>query len=228
MEEHRDLGLETVWPLFGLFVVHRDLLLREATDDDILALAGVVEEGVAEAGNEHFMPRLLLGRSAALEERLANFLRYHWGRRSATTPEKWDLSFAVLLNGRVVGTQAVQTKDFPVLREVHTGSYLARHVQGGGIGTRMRAMVLELLFGSFGAKWATSGFVEGNERSRRLSARLGYEADGIELLGGVGADQAVMSYRLRLSRETWFDKRPSWLDEVNWTGANAAKAFLGI
>jgi RimJ/RimL family protein N-acetyltransferase len=193
-----------------------------------LALARVVEEGVVEAGNEHFMPRLLLGRAATFEERFANFLRYHWGRRSATAPEKWDLAFAVLLDSRVVGCQAVHSREFPVLREVHTGSYLAGHVQGGGVGTRMRAMALELSFGHFGAEWATSGFVEGNERSRRVSARLDYEADGIELLGGVGAGEAVKSYRLRLSRKRWLENRPSWLDEVNWTGVNAAKTFLGI
>jgi RimJ/RimL family protein N-acetyltransferase len=228
MEEHRDLDLERAWPLFGLSVVHQDLLLREATDDDALALARVVEQGVVEAGNEHFAPRLLLGRAATLEERFANFLRYHWGRRSATAPDKWDLAFAVVLDGRVVGCQAVHTREFPVLREVHTGSYLAGHVQGGGVGTRMRAVALELSFGYFGAEWATSGFVEGNERSRRVSARLGYEADGIELLGGLGAGEAVKSYRLRLSRKRWLENRPSWLDGVNWTGVDAAKTFLGI
>ena len=228
MEEHRDLGLERAWPLFGLSAVHRDLLLREATDDDVLALARVVEDGVVEAGNEHFMPRLLLGRAATLEERLANFLRYQWGRRSTTATEKWDLAFAVLLDGRVVGSQAVHSREFPVLREVHTGSYLARHVQGAGVGTRMRAMVLELSFNYFGAEWATSGFVEGNERSRRLSARLGYEGDGIELLGGPGAREAVKSHRLRLSRKRWLENRPSWLDEVSWSGVNGAKTFLGI
>ncbi|MBO0731114.1 MAG: GNAT family N-acetyltransferase [Acidimicrobiaceae bacterium] len=193
-----------------------------------MALAQVVEGGIVEAGHEHFMPRLLLGRAATLEERLANFLRYHWGRRSATTPEQWNLAFAVHLNGRVVGCQAVHTREFQVLREVHTGSYLTRPIQGSGVGTRMRAMVLELSFGYFGARWATSGFVEGNDRSRRISARLGYEADGIELLGGPGVGEAIESYRLRLSRTQWLETRPRWLDEVNWTGVNAAKMFLGI
>ena len=228
MEECPDIELQRAWPLFNLSVVHRELQLREATDDDVLALARVVEEGLVEAGQEHFMPRLLLGRAATREERFANFLRYHWGRRSATAPEKWDLAFAVVLDGRVVGSQSVHARDFLALREVHTGSYLARHVQGGGVGTRMRAMVLELSFGYFGAEWATSGFVEGNERSRRVSAHLGYEADGIELLGGLGPGVAVRSYRLRLSRKRWLEDRPSWLDEVNWTGVNAAKTFLGI
>jgi RimJ/RimL family protein N-acetyltransferase len=228
MEQYADLGLERAWPLFGLSVAHKDLVLREATDDDVLALAGLVEQGVVEAGNEHFMPRLLLGRAATVEERFRNFLRYHWVRRSATVPEKWDLAFAVLLNGRVVGSQAVHTNEFPVLREVHTGSYLARDIQGGGVGTRMRAMVLELAFAGFGAEWATSGFVEGNEASRRLSARLGYEADGIELLSWPGGGEAIESYRLRLSRKRWLENRPVWLDEVNWTGVSTARNFLGI
>jgi RimJ/RimL family protein N-acetyltransferase len=225
MEEHRGADLEQAWPLFGLSMAHRDLRLREATDDDVVVLASVVEEGIVDAGDEHFMPRLLLGRAATREERFANFLKYHWERRSATAPEKWDLSLAVVLDGAVVGSQAVHTTNFPVLREVHTGSYLARHVQGRGVGKRMRAMVLELSFGYFGAQWATSGFVDGNERSRRISVRLGYEADGIEVLGG--AEQAVESHRLRLSRTRWLENRPSWLDDVRVAGVEAAAAFLG-
>jgi RimJ/RimL family protein N-acetyltransferase len=226
MEERWGAVLENDWPLLGLSAVHRDLLLREATDDDVVALAGVVEEGLVEPGEEHFMPRLLLGRAATLEERFASFLRYHRERRVATAPDKWDLAFAVVLDGKVVGCQAVHTTNFPVLGEVHTGSYLARQVQGRGVGTRMRAMVLDLAFGHFGAQWATSGYVEGNERSRRISERLGYEVDGIELLAGGG--RAVESHRLRLSRNSWSANRPSWLDQVSFAGVEAAAACLGI
>ena len=226
MEEYRGVALEQAWPLFGLCLTHRDLLLRESTDDDIVALAGLVEVGIVDAGDEHFMPRLLLGRAATREERLANFLSYHWGRRSSTAQEHWDLAFAVVLDGEVVGCQAVHTTNFPLLREVHTGSYLARHVQGRGVGKRMRAMVLELSFGYFGAQWATSGFVDGNERSRRISARLGYETDGIDVLSAGG--QAVETHRLRLSRSRWVENRPPWLDQVGVAGVEAAAAFLGI
>ncbi|HTV12199.1 MAG TPA: GNAT family protein [Acidimicrobiales bacterium] len=226
MEEHRSADLEQAWPLLGLSAVHRDLLLREATDDDIVALARVVEEGLVEPGNEHFVPRLLLGRAATFEERLANFLRYHWGRRAATTPEKWHLAFAIVVDGEVVGSQAVHTTNFAVLREVHTGSYLSRRAQGRGVGTRMRTIVLDLAFGHFGAQWATSGFVEGNERSRRISERLGYQADGNELLA-ISA-RAVESQRLRLSRKRWLEHRPPWLEEVSFAGVERAAAFLGI
>jgi RimJ/RimL family protein N-acetyltransferase len=228
MEDHQGLRLESGWPLFGLSVAHHGLLLREATDQDVLALAHVVEDGIVQPGNELFLPRLLLGRAATCEERLANFMTYHWARRSSTTPGNWDLAFAVLVEGNVVGCQSLRARDFQLLREVGTGSYLARHVQGCGLGTRMRALVLELSFGLLGAQWATSGFVEGNEPSQRLSARLGYENDGIELLGAPGASAPIKSYRLRLSREHWAGTRPPWLDEVSWSGVGTAKTFLGM
>ena len=86
--------------------------------------------------------------------------------------------------------------------------------------------MLELSFGYLGAQWATSRFVEGNERSRRLSASLGYETDGIEVL--VGAGHAIQSHRLRLNRERWLERRPPWLDEMSLAGVGAAAAFLGI
>jgi hypothetical protein len=75
MEGLRGADVEQAWPLFGLSLAHGDLLLRKATDDDVLALARVVEEGVVEEGDEHFMPRLLLGRAGTVEGRFADFLR---------------------------------------------------------------------------------------------------------------------------------------------------------
>ena len=47
-------------------------------------------------------------------------------------------------------------------------------------------------------------------------------------MDGLAAGAVVKSYRLRLSRKRWFQNRPSWLDEVSWTGADEAKAFLWI
>ena len=45
MEEYGDLELERTWPLFGLSIAHGGLLLREATDDDVLALVRELVEG---------------------------------------------------------------------------------------------------------------------------------------------------------------------------------------
>ena len=105
----------------------------------------------------------------------------------------------MLLDGTVVGCQAIHTSEFPVLHEVHTGSYLARQVQGGGVGTRMRALVLELSFGDLGGKVGDEWVRRGNQPSCHVSARLGYQADGIEFFGGLGAGEAVKSQRLRPS-----------------------------
>ncbi len=226
-----DRATADAWPPFGLSAVHGDLLLREATDADVLAMAGLVEAGLVEAGDERFMPRLLLGRAATVEERTADFLRYHWGRRAATVGGKWDLALAVVLDGEVVGCQSVHADDFLRRREVHTGSYLARASQGRGVGGRMRAMVLELAFGGLGAQWASSGYVTGNEQSRRVSARLGYEPDGIEVIDAglsAGPDGPIISNRLRLARGRWEEHRPAWLDAVSWTGVEEMRAFIGL
>jgi RimJ/RimL family protein N-acetyltransferase len=61
------------------------------------------------------------------------------------------LEFAVIRRGAVVGSQGVGGRDFAVLREVHTGSWLGRRYQGQGIGTQMRAAVLHMAFDGLGA-----------------------------------------------------------------------------
>ena len=61
-----------------------------------------------------------------------------------------------------------------------TGSWLGRSFQGRGIGTEMRAAVLELAFRGLGAATAESGALEGNAASARVSEKLGYRHDGLE------------------------------------------------
>jgi RimJ/RimL family protein N-acetyltransferase len=219
--------MSPTWSLFALKVRHGELEMREATDADLGALFLIVEAGVVEPGQERFMPRLLLGRAPTAQERHDQFFRYHWGRRAETSPRVWGLALAVLVDGEVVGCQSVHTRDFEVLREVHTGSFLARPAQGRGFGHRMRALALDLSFGGLGAQWAASGFVEGNERSQRISARLGYEPDGVELVAAPNGE-AVQSHRLRLSRQRWLERRPAWLDQVEWSGVAEARAALGL
>ena len=227
MEEYADLELERTWPLFGLSIAHRELLLREATDDDVLALARVVEGGVVEAGNEHFMPRLLLGRAATIEERAANFLRYHWadGRppcpKSGTSHSQWSSMARWSAVKPFIPRSSLLCARSTLARTwlgMSRAPVWAPHESNGP-----RAVV-RLFWGGVGHQWVCGG----NEPSRRLSARLGYEADGIEPLCWPGAGEAIKSYRLRLTRKRWLENRPQWLDEVNWTGVSRAKAFLGI
>ena len=60
-----------------------------------------------------------------------------------------------------------------------TGSWLGREAQGRGIGTEMRAAALELAFRGLGAEAATSGWLEGNAASGRVSEKLGYRKTGV-------------------------------------------------
>jgi RimJ/RimL family protein N-acetyltransferase len=63
---------------------------------------------------------------------------------------------------------------FAEARRVSTGSWLTAAWQGHGLGTEMRAAVLELAFAHLGAWVAESGAIDGNLASRRVSDKLGY------------------------------------------------------
>jgi RimJ/RimL family protein N-acetyltransferase len=78
------------------------------------------------------------------DERAQATLPYHWSRWGSWTPSDWTLNMAVDAGDTVVGTQGLSGRDFAVLREVSTGSWIGRKHQGQGIGTEMRAAVLFL------------------------------------------------------------------------------------
>jgi len=114
------------------------------------------------------------------DERARGTLQYHWSRWGSWKPSDWMLEFAVISDGVVVGTQGIGSRDFAVLCEVHTGSWLGRRYQGQGIGTQMRAAVLHLAFEGLGARHAVSAAFEDNAPSLGVSRKLGYRDDGIE------------------------------------------------
>jgi RimJ/RimL family protein N-acetyltransferase len=100
-----------------------------------------------------------------------------------------------------LSAQGIGGRDFAVLREVHTGSWLGRVYQGQGIGTQMRAAVLQLAFGGLGARWAVSDAFDDNPASLGVSRKLGYRDDGIEwhLVRG----RSALTRRLRLAQADW-------------------------
>jgi RimJ/RimL family protein N-acetyltransferase len=108
---------------------------------------------------------------------------------------------AVFADGQIVGQQEISARDFPVLREVSTFSWLGVRYHGSGIGTQMRAAVLHLAFAGLGATDAVSGAFDDNTPSLRVSDKLGYQSDGIERLAAHG--QVTTTRRLRLTRERW-------------------------
>jgi RimJ/RimL family protein N-acetyltransferase len=186
------------WPLAGLRLQTPDLELRWPSLEDLDALAGLAAAGVHDPEVQPFM---VAWTDAPPGERALSTLQYHWSRWGDWKPSDWALGLAVIRDGVVVGTQGISGRDFAVLREVHTGSWLGRAYQGQGIGTEMRAAVLHLAFEGLGARWAVSAAFEDNPASLGVSRKLGYRDDGIDWY--LVRDRPAPAHRLRLDRAGW-------------------------
>jgi len=186
------------WPLADLRLQTSELDLRWPSLDELDALADLAAAGVHDPEVQPFM---VAWTDASPEERARGTLQYHWSRWGAWKPSDWMLELAVIRDGVVVGTQGIGGRDFAVLREVRTGSWLGRRYQRQGIGTQMRAAVLHLAFEGLGAQSAVSAAFEDNPASLGVSRKLGYRDDGIEwhLVRG----RPALTHRLRLARADW-------------------------
>ena len=172
------------WPLADLRLQTPALELRWPRLDDLEALAGLAAAGVHDPAVQPFM---VAWTDASAEERARGTLQYHWSRWGSWKPSGWMLELVVVRDGAVVGTQGMGGRDFAVLREVHTGSWLGRRYQGQGIGTQMRAAVLHLAFEGLQAQWAVSAAFEDNAASLGVSRKLGYRDDGTEWISSAAA-----------------------------------------
>ncbi|WP_285758263.1 GNAT family N-acetyltransferase [Nocardiopsis ansamitocini] len=186
------------WPLFALTLRTERLELRLPTLAELDELAQVAAEGVHDPEQ---MPFQVPWTDALPQQRARSVMQYHWLKLAEWTPAAWSLQLAVFEAGRVVGVQEVGARDFAVTREVKTGSWLGRAHQGRGIGTEMRAAVLELAFAGLGAQVARTSVFSDNERSMAVSRRLGYRGDGGFRIGVQG--RMVNGHRLVLERSDW-------------------------
>jgi RimJ/RimL family protein N-acetyltransferase len=131
-----------------------------------------------------------------------DFVGFHERALTEWTPASWTLNLLVFADGHPVGTQSVGAEGFAVARTVHTGSWLGSESQGRGLGTEMRAAVLELAFTGLGARAARSGWLEsGAAQSARVSARLGYHETGSHVERPRG--EPVLHHDLLLEQEAW-------------------------
>jgi len=124
------------WPIAGLRVLAGPLELRLPDAADLTALAALAEAGVHDPAVQPFgVPWTDVDPAA----RARSVLQYHWSCLGSWSPATWTLNLVVVRAGTVLGTQGLGATDFPILREVGTGSWLGRRYQGRGIGTAMRA-----------------------------------------------------------------------------------------
>ena len=105
-------------------------------------------------------------------------LQFYWRCRAEISPTSWNVNFAVIVDGEVVGTTGLIANDFPRMKQFETGSWLGREHQGRGIGKEMRVASLTLGFDGFGAAWATTGAWHDNGPSLGVTSSLGYSVAG--------------------------------------------------
>ncbi|MQA78877.1 MAG: GNAT family N-acetyltransferase [Streptosporangiales bacterium] len=186
------------WPMKGLRVTTARLEMRLPTEDELAELAEVAARGVHPPGSRPFLSPWTDQPPAA---QARHVIQQHWGRLGEWTPGDWALELAVFHEGRAVGIQDMRAEEFPIRREVITGSWLGLEHQGRGIGTEMRAAILHLAFAELGCQSATTMSFDDNLASLGVSRKFGYRPDGItrDVLDG----KVVVSQRLRLSRDDW-------------------------
>ena len=185
-------------PIYRIRMRTERLELRLPDLDDLVALADQAAAGIHDPG---FMPFLVPWTEAEPQERGRATIQVQMRAIMGSKPQDWTLPFVVLVDGQVVGMQEVAANDFKVKREASTGSWLGLAHHGKGIGTEMRAAVLDFLFNGLGADYAVSASFDGNGPSEGVSRKLGYQADGIE--HQVLRDERRIDRRWRLSRDDW-------------------------
>lgn len=214
------MELEEIWPLFALEITSPRLVLRPMRDADLPGLVRAALDGIHDPERTPFgVPWT----DAPPSELPANLARYQWSVRNRVSPEDWLVEFAVHLDGRVIGTQAIGAQDFANRKTVTTGSWLTRSAHGQGFGTEMRAALLLFAFDNLGAEWAESSAASWNEASLRVSQKLGYELNGVARVAP-RPGEAVDELRVRLAAPAFV--RPDW--QISVRGAGPALTTLGI
>ncbi len=208
------------FPPLGVGLSTPRLRLRMPTDADLSALADAALRGVHDPETMPFRhPWTDQG-----PERLGRaVIQHNWSTMAAWTPEQWAFNAVVIFEGRVIGLQEMNAKDFAVTRQVGSGSWLTREYQGMGLGTEMRAAILHLAFEGLGALEAVTEAFDTSTASIGVSRRLGYRPNGIDHLAVRG--RRVRELRYRLTRRDWEEHRTV---PVEIEGLEPALPYFGV
>ncbi len=213
------MELSTIWPPYEVRITAGDLELTIIRDEDLPGLVELVLDGVHDRAT---MPFSVPWTDVDPTRLPADFLRYHWSTRSAFTPERFSLDFAVRRAGELVGTQGLHAEDFAVTRTAETGSWLARRFHGQGIGTRMRRSVCAFAFDELDAVEITSGAFVDNPASLAVSRKVGYRPNGTRRVARRG--EPAINQRLVLTPGDFVRGD----DETTVTGTATLRRFLGL
>lgn len=209
-----------LWPLYGLTIKTPRLELRLPREKEVAELADLAGRGVHHPDERPFLTPWTEGGPA---DRARFVLREHWSQLAAWSPAAWSLGLGVFGESRPLGMVTLRARDFLVVREVTTTSWLGLEHHGRGYGTEARTGLLTLAFDHFDARAALTEVFQDNHSSQRVSRKLGYEPDGIshDARGG----EVVVSDRLRLTHDRWQAvSRPA----VEITGLPGCRSSFGL
>lgn len=209
------------WPMFDLVVRTPRITLRYLDDTLAVELATLAAGGIHDAATMPFADPWTDVPSPELER---NALRFYWRTRAETAPEAWNLLFAVLDGGRVVGSTSIGAKGFAVVRTFETGSWLGRSFQGRGLGTEVRIATLHLGFLGLDASIAMTGAFEDNPASLGVTRKLGYQPNGVAFHERRG--ERAQSHRFLMTRQHFLDHVHR--DDVEIDGDAAVRKLLEI
>lgn len=211
---------EDAWPLGHLKLETERLTLRAPNDDELAGLAAVAASGVHGPGQQPFLTPWT---DLPPRERSLYVLQQHWSRKGSWDVADWALELGVFRGNEPLGIVTLKARNFAILREVKTESWLGLDHQGQGIGTEARNALLCLAFDGLGAHSAVTEVFQDNLGSQGVSRRLGYRHDGISR--DVRAGRVAVSDRLRLERSDWARSKG---DEARITGLSASLRFFGL
>ena len=189
--DRRDFLTRFPHPLARLRLRTPRLELRIATVAELRQLHEVAAAGIHDPAEMPFG----VAWTDSLSE--ASFIAHHADKLAAFAPGDWSVAFVAFHDGQPIGVQEIRGEHFAQRGIVDTGSWLGTAWQGQGLGTEMRAAVLELAFTGLGAALATSGAIQGNPQSLGVSRKLGYERVGAHTVSprGVAVEHADLELR---------------------------------
>jgi RimJ/RimL family protein N-acetyltransferase len=211
--------LVDLWPPYGLTISTPRLELRLPREQELAELAHLAGKGVHRADERPFLTPWTDG---SPEDRARFVLQDHWSQLGGWSTRAWRLGLGVFRDRDPLGVVTLRARDFSVVGEVTTSAWLGLEHQGKGYGTEARIGLLTLAFDHLGANAALTEVFQDNHASQGVSRKLGYEHDGISVDARQG--EAVISDRLRLTREKWSQRqRPA----AAVVGVSACRPMFG-
>ncbi|GAA4902592.1 RimJ/RimL family protein N-acetyltransferase [Stackebrandtia albiflava] len=211
--------LDDLWPTFRIEIATPRLRLRLPRENELARLAHIAGQGVHGPSERPFLTPWTDGTP---QDRARSVMRGHWSALAGWRVDDWSLGLGVFgADGEPLGMVTVRARNFPVVREVATWSWLGIPHQGHGYGTEARKGLLTLAFDHLGAEAALSEVFQDNHASQRVSRRLGYRPDGISR--DARGSEVLVSDRLRLERSRWAEVPH---DDITVEGVDACRAMF--